>query len=1042
MRSPLKYLAALALLAACEPAGAHIEAGLLRDLSRTGTARMFAPRLSVAMEYRPCTVGVPSSGSIPIASCIPDAAAAEPDPDVLDLAVRAAEDLRTGADPGALHTVALIDLLWAHPPGNSVTRSIASLQAAARIAERPAPILADLAAAHIVFAEASQRPRHLLESVEAAERALELEPDNVAARFNLALALDRLALDGQAAREWRAYVELDSSSGWADEARGRLAKLEAGPAPKPQLPRDASPSEAKTWAAANRQEARLLGWDRLLGEWGAAVLRGDFAVAERKLRLAEALGAGLEGMGGDASLADAVRAIRVVAADGSESRDLARAHYAYATARAAYARTDYVAAGEGFSRVLAAKASSAPLRGWATALNADIRVIGGDLEGAERLYRRALAETDTVAHPALAGHAHWGAATTWLRGGTYERARDGATNAARHFARAGEVEKHGGALYLVSDAELALGARSVGYESMHKALMTLRDHRGSVWLHNLLSVTAAAAAADGLPRAAMRIQNEDVIVAARTGRRLLLAESRLDRAALHTASGDLKRAGRDAAAARVLIEEIDPGPLRDWMETSLRLVTAEVSIGAAPHRAKIALDSVIASAGGTGTQIRMLQALVGRAEAWVSLGNVPGAVSDLDRATALLREQRAAIATTPFRISLMEQASQTFDRLVMLQIGADRVAAALAFLERGRDSFAPMVTARLSEPQDWSVTPGSTAVEYAMIGDTLLIWTAADTTLRLSRSTIDRSLLTRTIERVRSSLEMGVDEAALRPDLARLHEWLINPVEDRFGPLGSPLVVVADGEISGVPFAALYDSRRRRYLAERHPLRFAGSMKNTGMNADPTRRDPRVLLVADPNHGATAPPGLGRLPGARAEVDAVKDGYRRTKVLQGSAATRSALESEFQRSDVLHFAGHAVFDDNRPEQSYLVVAPVADATGEDRLSAADLEGMDLRHMRLAVLSACQTLRATDGRSGGFAGFAAALLSAGAGGVLGSLWRVDDEATRALMVEFHRAYRESGNAPRALRAAQIRLRTSADPALRSPAAWAGFRYTGN
>lgn len=44
-------------------------------------------------------------------------------------------------------------------------------------------------------AERNQTPRDLLEAMEAADWAVELEPGNAAARFNLALALDRLGLD-------------------------------------------------------------------------------------------------------------------------------------------------------------------------------------------------------------------------------------------------------------------------------------------------------------------------------------------------------------------------------------------------------------------------------------------------------------------------------------------------------------------------------------------------------------------------------------------------------------------------------------------------------------------------------------------------------------------------------------------------------------------------------------------------------------------------------------------------------------------------------
>jgi CHAT domain-containing protein len=163
-------------------------------------------------------------------------------------------------------------------------------------------------------------------------------------------------------------------------------------------------------------------------------------------------------------------------------------------------------------------------------------------------------------------------------------------------------------------------------------------------------------------------------------------------------------------------------------------------------------------------------------------------------------------------------------------------------------------------------------------------------------------------------------------------------------------------------------------------------------------------------------------------------------VLSGARATQAKLVSAFEQARLVHYAGHAVFDDARPEQSHLVLA--ASGAGSDMLTAAEIQDLNLSGTRLVVLSACQTSRADQAGSSGFAGLAGAFLAAGAGGVVGSLWRVDDELTRHLMAEFHSAYQQSGNAAAALRTAQLRLRRSGDPALRSPAAWGGFRYTGS
>jgi CHAT domain-containing protein len=107
-----------------------------------------------------------------------------------------------------------------------------------------------------------------------------------------------------------------------------------------------------------------------------------------------------------------------------------------------------------------------------------------------------------------------------------------------------------------------------------------------------------------------------------------------------------------------------------------------------------------------------------------------------------------------------------------------------------------------------------------------------------------------------------------------------------------------------------------------------------------------------------------------------------------------------------------------------------------------VNGLRLHGVRVVVRAACRTLRSREGRSGGLAGFSGALLAAGAGGVVGSLWEADDRTTQALMLEFHRAYGETGDPAAALRKAQRKLKDSGHPTLSSPAAWAGFRYMGS
>jgi CHAT domain-containing protein len=229
---------------------------------------------------------------------------------------------------------------------------------------------------------------------------------------------------------------------------------------------------------------------------------------------------------------------------------------------------------------------------------------------------------------------------------------------------------------------------------------------------------------------------------------------------------------------------------------------------------------------------------------------------------------------------------------------------------------------------------------------------------------------------------------------------------------------------------------------EDHPTSFAATLGDALKEPTPWKEPEKVLLVADPAFDARAHPELFRLRAARAEVASLASTvYPGAMVLEAGNATPGAVTEALVGAGIFHFAGHATFDDVRPELSRLVLAPGKDERGTGSLTAERLAELDLSRVRLVVLSACKTLRAGSGRSGGFAGFAGAVTDAGAGGVLGSLWRVDDELTRAMMEAFHREYRRSGNGPHSLRAAQLRMLRSPNPGERSPAAWAGFRYAG-
>jgi CHAT domain-containing protein len=319
--------------------------------------------------------------------------------------------------------------------------------------------------------------------------------------------------------------------------------------------------------------------------------------------------------------------------------------------------------------------------------------------------------------------------------------------------------------------------------------------------------------------------------------------------------------------------------------------------------------------------------------------------------------------------------------------------------------------------------------------------------------------------------------------LADLGRLLLAPVADRLA--GKRLVVVGDGVLHSIPFAALPAPRAAGAsyvpLAAEHEIvslpsasvaaalrrgRREGSGGRTAVAvfADPVfgADDPRVARAqeaAGPAAGAAAssghrpaapapgPPrgGYRRLPFSRQEAQAILDlvpAGASLAALDFAASREAVTAGALGRFRVIHFATHAVLDTAYPELSGLVLSLV-DRQGRPRngfLRAHEISGLDLA-ADLVVLSACRTALGKEIRGEGLVGLPRAFLDAGGRRVLVSLWQVEDRATAELMRGFYRGMLEQGLPPEAaLRRAQLALWRETD--WRAPYFWAGFVLQGD
>ena len=106
------------------------------------------------------------------------------------------------------------------------------------------------------------------------------------------------------------------------------------------------------------------------------------------------------------------------------------------------------------------------------------------------------------------------------------------------------------------------------------------------------------------------------------------------------------------------------------------------------------------------------------------------------------------------------------------------------------------------------------------------------------------------------------------------------------------------------------------------------------------------------------------------------------------------------------------------------------------LTALEISQMDLHGLDLVVLSACETALGDISYEGVY-GLQRGFKKAGANTILMSLDKVDDEATRILMVEFYKKLMAGKSKHQSLKDAQHHLRQVENGKYDNPKYWASF-----
>jgi CHAT domain-containing protein len=376
----------------------------------------------------------------------------------------------------------------------------------------------------------------------------------------------------------------------------------------------------------------------------------------------------------------------------------------------------------------------------------------------------------------------------------------------------------------------------------------------------------------------------------------------------------------------------------------------------------------------------------------------------------------------------------------------------------------------------WRQLPESTVVLYPIVLDDRL------ELLLVSRSGIQRFPVAVKQEELRKEVDKQLDNIGNfrslvidgyrhgkrnheLPPVDKLYQWLIKPIERTLEKQEiDTIVMVPFGNLTRLPFAALYDDDDKRYIVEKYALAVIPGLRLTDFTWPPQSELIRALLVGastfklpslkakrelDDNMEMVLPElppvllppvlyvsheldNIGKILKDRGNVEILN-----VEILKEEEFTVSELEATLKKTSysIIHFSGYG-FSDSQGEtflQTY--DAPLSMNELWELIKTQNVG----QPLDLLTLSASRTALKGERSSLELMGVA---LKTEARSVLASLWNVNDEATAKLMIEFYRQWQQNGfsNKAKALQQAQLELLKT--PGFEHPYYWASFVLIGN
>ena len=336
-----------------------------------------------------------------------------------------------------------------------------------------------------------------------------------------------------------------------------------------------------------------------------------------------------------------------------------------------------------------------------------------------------------------------------------------------------------------------------------------------------------------------------------------------------------------------------------------------------------------------------------------------------------------------------------------------------------------------------------TAVRSYFIGDSLVrIFTITKDKITLEQSVIDDMFDIQVFgfRRLLTSSRLSDVKSYIKE--ANRYYKLLFPTN--FAKDVKKIIIIPDGNLGLIPFEALLTDaytgkveqfNKYPYLVKKYEISYnysanlfyaqsqtkiAATNNGSWLGVAPVFNNVANMVI---NENRITP-----LPGSEVEINTIQKKLA-AKNKPSSIKLFDQASEAFMKSDevknykYLHIATHGFVNSEKPELSGIVLSGNKAGNNDGVLYSGEIYSLGL-NSDLVVLSACETGLGKVSKGEGIIGLTRALLFAGTKNIMVSLWKVADESTSKLMIDFYvellEKEQESGVYSKSLHAAKLKM----------------------